>query len=191
MYLTCYQTYILWSIDSCPILVSADQNQMNALLAQVPTHRGHLLLRFLLPSYQLLIDCRLKFMFFTSQSSKVNGPLLKLTLDLWISLHWLQVHCLKYFINAETGASLLALPKSTRLVYITSDYLIFLNNDCQCIMASFSNLFYLFLMLLLQLMNMAQIIGVQLIINCLTCIQNIGKLGKTSELQMRYYEDAL
>ena len=31
-------------------------------------------------------------------------------------------------------------------------------------MASFSNLFYLFLMLILQLMNMAQIIGVQLIV---------------------------
>ena len=31
-------------------------------------------------------------------------------------------------------------------------------------MASFSDLFYLFLMLLLQLMNMAQIIGVQLIV---------------------------
>ena len=52
-------------------------------------------------------------------------------------------------------------------IYTTGiHYLIFLNNDCQCIMASFSNLFYLFLMLLLQLMNMAQIIGVQLITNC-------------------------
>ena len=30
-------------------------------------------------------------------------------LDLWIYLQWFQVHCLKYFINAETGASLLKL----------------------------------------------------------------------------------
>ena len=52
--------------------------------------------------------------------------------------------------NAETGALLSALPKS---IY----YLIFLNNDCQCIMASFSNLFYLFLMLFLQLISTAQI----------------------------------
>ena len=52
--------------------------------------------------------------------------------------------------NAEMGALLSALPKS---IY----YLIFLNNDCQCIMASFSNLFYLFLMLFLQLISTAQI----------------------------------
>ena len=56
-------------------------------------------------------------------------------------------------------------PFSSAKIYRTGiHYLIFLNNDCQCIMASFSNLFYLFLMLILQLMNMAQIIGVQLIV---------------------------
>ena len=40
-------------------------------------------------------------------------------LDLWIYLQWFQVHCLKYFINAEKGGPLLALPKSTGLLYIT------------------------------------------------------------------------
>ena len=54
--------------------------------------------------------------------------------------------------NAETAALLLPLSKS---IY----YLKFLNIDYQCIMGSFFNLFnYLFLKLLLQLINTAQII---------------------------------
>ena len=51
--------------------------------------------------------------------------------------------------NAETAALLLPLSKS---IY----YLTFLNNEG--IMGSFFNLFYLFLMLLLQLIDTAQII---------------------------------
>ena len=57
----------------------------------------------------------------------VNGPHLKLTIDLWISLQWFQVHCLKYFINAETGASLLKLWRNLQdwytLPYIPQQWL--------------------------------------------------------------------
>ena len=81
---------VLWSIDSCQNGVSAEQSQMTVSRSQLSIPRGHVF--FLKFSADQLAFNRSQAQDNVSQS---YGSLLKLSIDLWISLQWFQVARLK------------------------------------------------------------------------------------------------